>query len=74
VHDNHLRRITGVVDDLDLARLDDKELEVALAGGEERLPVPVQLGRRGGTFSQFGDLGFGKSRESYRPCSTIILI
>ena len=34
VNHDRLRRVTRVVDDLDLARLDDEELEIALADGE----------------------------------------
>ena len=55
--DDGLRRLAGFVHDLDLAGLDDEELEVAVAGLEELLPVPVPLERRQGAAPQRGHLG-----------------
>src|SRR5206468_7648810 len=40
-------RVSRVIDDLDLTRLDDEELEVAFAHRNEGLPVPVRPGRGG---------------------------
>ena len=43
-----LRRVAGFIHDLDLAGLDDEELEVALADLEELFPVAVALQLRAG--------------------------
>ena len=63
---DRLRLVAGVVDDLDLAGLDDEELEVAVADREQRLPVPVQPGRGIGATSQLLDLGLIEGRECDR--------
>src|SRR5262249_3282751 len=52
-----------MIDDLDLARLDDEELEVAVADGEQRLPVRVRPGHGGRAAAQPGDLGLVEGRE-----------
>ena len=61
-----LRFVAGVIDDLDLARLDDEEVEVAVADRKERLPVPIQLKRGAGATGQFGDLGLVERRKGDR--------
>ncbi len=53
-----LRRVAGVIDDLDLARLDDMEFEVSLTDRKECLPIPVRFRRGLKAPAQFGDLGF----------------
>ena len=55
--------LARVVEDLDLARPDDEEFEVAVADCEEGLPVPVQLRSGHRAMSQLGDLGLVKGRE-----------
>ncbi len=55
--------LARVVDDLDLAQLDDEEFEVAVADRKQRLPIPVHLGSGGRAMSQLGDLGLVKGRE-----------
>ena len=46
VNDDDLRRIPGLIADLDLTRLDDEELGVAIAASKERLPGPILRQRR----------------------------
>src|SRR6185369_12109511 len=54
--DDGLRRLAGLVDDLDLARLDDEELEVAVSRLEQLLAVRMPLENRPGARTQLGDL------------------
>jgi hypothetical protein len=63
---DRLRDVAGVIDDLDLARLDDMEFEVSLADREERFSIPVRFHRGRRTPAQFGDLGFVQGREGNR--------
>lgn len=49
-------RVAGGISDLDLARLDDEELEVTIADLEERLAGPVLLERRPGAPAQLRHL------------------
>src|SRR5215470_11096740 len=65
MYDDSFRRVTGVVDDLDIARLDDEELEIPLACREENLPVAIELRSGSGAASQVGDLVFVQRGESY---------
>jgi hypothetical protein len=58
-----LRLVARVIYDLDLPGFNDEELHVMLANGEERLPVPVQLGLGMGAASQLAYLHFIKGRE-----------
>ena len=46
VNDDDPRRISGLIADLDLTRLDDEELGVAIAASKERLPGPILRQRR----------------------------
>src|SRR5712692_8446042 len=62
-HDR-LRLVAGVIDDLDLTRLDDVELEVAIAHRDECLPVPIQLLGGVGATLELADLGVVERRES----------
>src|SRR5438874_5982213 len=41
---HRLRLVSRVIDDLDLTRLDEEELEVPLADREQGLAVPVEAG------------------------------
>ena len=73
-----LRRLAGFVHDLDLARLDDEELEVAVADLEELFPVPVPLELRQGAAPQRGHLGLVELGEGdgtagrARPCLNLL--
>jgi hypothetical protein len=58
-----LRRVAGLVQDLDRAGLDDVEVEVAVAGLEEPLPVSKALGGRAGAAPQRGELGLVERGE-----------
>jgi hypothetical protein len=62
---DRLRLLAGVIDDLDLTRLDDMEFEVAVADRKQRLPVPIPLGCRAGTATaaELGDLGLVECRK-----------
>src|SRR5207253_886654 len=58
-----LRPLAGLVHDLDLARFDDEESGVAVAGREEPF-LGVELAElRQGAAAQRGELGFGEPRE-----------
>src|SRR4029453_13456314 len=57
MHGDGLRSVSGLIHDLDLAGLDDEELEVAVTDVEEHFSVPVALEGRMGTAHQRGDLG-----------------
>lgn len=46
VNDDDPRRISGLIADLDLTRLDDEELGIAIASSKERLPGPILRQRR----------------------------
>lgn len=61
-----LRFVAGVIDDLDLARLDDEKVEVAVADRKECLPVPIKLWCGGGAIGQSSDLGLIKRRNGDR--------
>ena len=58
-----LRRVAGIVDDLDLARLDNEEFEVPLADRDERFPIPVPPGLDRGATGELRDLGLLENRE-----------
>src|SRR5436190_1529448 len=60
------RRVAGVIDDLDLPRLDDEEAEVAVADGDECLPVLIHPGRGGGAAAQLSNLCGGAGRQPGR--------
>jgi len=51
-----LRRVAGIVEDLDLARLDDVELENAIANRDECLAISAMSRRDGGAIGKLGDL------------------
>ena len=59
-----LRLVARIIDDLDLARLHDEELHVAVADGEKRLPVLKRSGHAGRAIAQASDLGLVERRES----------
>src|SRR5262249_9704861 len=57
------RFVARKIDDLNLTRRHDEELRVAVADGEQRLPVPVRPGHGGRTTAQSSDLGVVERRE-----------
>ena len=63
MHRDCFRRLPGFIEDLDLAGLDDEELEVAVADLEEFFAVPVALELRFRTARQGGDLVRVERRE-----------
>jgi hypothetical protein len=58
-----LRDVAGVINDFDLTRLDDMELEVSVADREECFSIPIGFRRDLETLAQFGDLGLIERRE-----------
>ena len=63
---DRLRLVAGVVHDLDLARLHDEEVHVAVANRKQLLPVPKQLRLGMGARRQVTDLRLIQSRECHR--------
>src|SRR2546427_9382459 len=64
-HRQDLRRLARLVQDLDLAGLDDEELEVALADLDELVSGPIALQRRAGAAAQRGHLGVAESGRGH---------
>jgi hypothetical protein len=58
-----LRIVPGLIHDLDLTRLDDKEVQVAVAGLEELLAVLELMERRQRAFRERRHLSLVKRRE-----------
>jgi hypothetical protein len=57
-HRDRLRHLAGLVHDIDLAGLDDEELEIALEDTNEGLPGPELLERRSRASAERGHLRF----------------
>src|SRR5262245_12845355 len=61
--DDPLRFVARIIDDLDLTRLHDEELEVAVADGEKLLPVLERPRDGSRATAQSSDLGLVEGRE-----------
>ena len=57
------RRIARIIENLDLARLNDEELEGAIADRDEHLAVRAMSRRNRGAFRQLRDLVIIENRE-----------
>jgi hypothetical protein len=58
-----LRRVAGIVEDFDLARLDDVELENAIANRDECLAIAAMSRRDGGAIGKLRDLVLIENRK-----------
>ena len=63
MHGDGLRGVAGVIDDVDLARLNHMEFEVALPDRKQRVTIPVRSDRRLCTRAEFRDLGLVEGRK-----------
>ena len=63
VNRERFRRVAGIVEDLDLARLDDEEFENAIANRDEGFPVAAMSRRDRCAVGNLGDLVLIENRK-----------
>src|SRR5580692_840037 len=63
VSDDRPRFIAGIIEDFNFARLDNEELESAIAERDKRFTIPVMFRRQRGAIRRLSDLSFVEYRE-----------